>query len=735
MNLLSPMRNLSLVLVAAVLFFSGPVLANDPNAASGKQVAERLQRGVDNPEQENNIYRGGEAVKDINQVKDNMRKLFRKLLVSEVGGEVDKAYNPHLRDAMFSNGARTKMATARMKAGAVITTWVGFPFFCFSCLNNFGTQTACNLCNLVPCPWNIPWFDHHIYSECCGFPDGLSGAPVDTSVYGRFTQDTNFKACCVRNDMKYDSEELVACKSKNILFNPLHAFNPIRGDGWSGLTEIDLFTTAIGLENDRSNSMIATNGEVKQCLKESDTLMQSGTAPNWVADAIKRNSDWADKAGGSGGASGGAGGSPADAGQVLAKVQEDIEKVRPSGANANLRFSDSMGSEGITVRPNLAVMDAAERVLLAKHFCFRPEQFLKLMNPIFDPLQKGGGPDWSSLATTEFLWANYCANGVKLMTDPKLSRIQNLHRTSTDFVKGMEAWERDPLYCQRLQATQNANFANLGISDAIESTNTAGGGPKSAQELGYTCLEGGKVNLGMVPATFVRNSAVERRTAIADKLFGFLIAGTLSVPLNRAFPLGSNAPRSYLKGFEPRPYSLRGPQPPVAGLATFIGKQFTGVGMNELGDFCVAISGNNFQGQNRSDQIYLSDYTHRPFTDEILVNPKPGGRSSGSVDGAFNKYVQEWAKGDIDSQKAIAKREIAKDGRDMSPNSADKNVNNYASASRIVALCPAGHTRWQPPADLHNIGLRANLELHCARENFGSPNQHTPPEDIPMLGR
>ncbi len=724
------MRNLTLVLLPAILFFSAPASANDPNAATGKQVAERLQRGVDNPEQENNIYRGGEAVKDTTQVKENMRKLFRKLLVSEVGGEVDKAYNPHLRDARFSGPNRRDMANVRKKAGALSTrilpSWLP-PFFCFECLNRFGRETACSLCNLLPCPWNLDalWEDPHIHLECCG-PPIAKNFPVDTSVYEFFTQDSNFKACCVRQDMKLYTEEKIACLSKNSSVNPIGAFNPLRGDGWSGLTEVDFFTTAMGLENDRTNSMIATQQEINSCLQKSDTLMQSNTAPNWVANAIKRNSDWADKAGGSGGASGGAGGSPADAGQVLAKVQEDIEKVRPSGANANLRFSDSMASEGLTVRPNLAVMDRAERMLLAKHFCFRPEQFLKLMDPAFDPLQKAGGPDWRNLDSEEFLWTNYCEKGVKLMTNPELSRIDNLHRTSTDFIKGMNAWERDPLYCQRLQATQNANLANLGISDAIDSTNAASGGAKSAQELGYTCLEGGKLNLGMVPLTFMRNSAVERRTAIADKLFGFLIAGTLSVPLQRAFPLGGNAPRSYLKGFEPRPYSLRGPQTPAAPLKTFVGKAFTGGGMNELGEFCVPIRGNDFQWKNRSDQIYLSDYTHRPFTDEILVNPKPGGGSSGSLDGAFNKYVQEWAKGDIDSEKAIAKREIAKDGRDMSPNSPDKNVNTYASASRIVALCPAGHTRWHPPRDPINALLNRNLDLLCRQENFGSPAPHIP---------
>lgn len=701
---------------------------------TGEEVAQRLQRGVDNPEQEKNIYRSlqqapgapaqpdsGSAVTSVDQVKQNMRKLYRKLLVTEVGGEVDKAYNPHLRDAMFSPENRQKMANARSLSGAIRMTY--HPLLnCFSCSNAFGgSQTACSLCNIMRCPWTIPWFDHHIHWECCPF-----AGPVNTGLYQRFTRDTNFKSCCVRKGWEFNTEEQVACKSKNVLFNPLHAFNPVRGDGWAGMPEVDFWTNAIGLENNRAASMIATQGEVLQCLAETETVMQSPQTAAWISGAIGRNAEWAEKAGGGGGGAAGPGG----AGETLAKVQSDIAEVRPSGENAKLRFSDSLGSEGITVRPNLAVMENTERVALAKRFCFRPEQFLKLMNPVFDPLQRGGGADWRALAEIP-LWANYCLNGATLMTDPKLSKIENVHRTPTDFIKGMEAWERDPLYCQRIQATQNANFRNLGLDKVLEeSAGAAGavGGVLNAQAVGYTCMEGGKLNNGMVPVTFLRNNPVERRTAIADKLFSFLIAGTLvqKPSMLQYYGLVALSPfRSYLKGFEPRPYSLRGPQFPAFTQQTFIGKQFAGRGTNELGDICLPIQGNNYQFQNRSDQLYISDYTHKPFTQEILVNSQQPGQTF-NLDKAFNKYVQQWAKGDMVSQKAIATREIERDGTNKSDSSRDKNVSSYASTSRIVALCPLGYTRWRPPPDHHNAGLVANMALFCREENFGSPTFHLP---------
>ncbi len=713
------------------LFLNTTWAQNSP-AATGQQVAERLQRSIDNPEAEDNVFHLGDAVPSIQQVKANMRKLYGKLLVSVSGGEVDKAYNPHLRDAMFSSGNRRKMADMRAKAGAVITNWVGFPFFCYECANGGTapiTQTACDLCNILPCPWNVVWPDEHIYRECCGIPDG-NAFPVNTSVYERFTEDSNFKACCVRKDQVIDSEELIACKSKNPLFNPAHAFNPVRGDGWAGMTEVDFFMTAAGLESARGTTMLATKDEVTQCLEKTEAIMEGPKAQEWIAKAITRNAEWADKAGG------GAAGAPAPAagggvGDVLAKVREDIAKVRPSGENKKLRFSDAVGADIFTVRPNAATMDREERKQLARHHCFRAEQYLKLMNPLYDPLQLEGGPDWNDLMEVgkqdkKMLWTNYCPNGATLMTDPDLSNISNLHRTATDFEKGMRAWREDPLYCQRIHATQNQNLRALGFEEVLEASQ-GGRAIKSAQAVGYTCLEKGKLATGGVPLTFNRNKDVEWRTKF-NKLLYFIIAGSLA--RTPAMAIAGSPIKSYLKGFEPRPYSVVGPEPPDFANWTNIGKAFKGGGTNELGEFCDPVSGNDYYMQNRSDQVYVSDYTHQPFTQNILL--EVGSPDNNNIDPSkgrkgTNLYVQEWANDDFESQNKIAKREIDKDGGNLSAESSDRKVLNYLSTSRIVAVCPEGYTRWRPFPDADNANLNANLNLLCREENFGSPRLHVAP--------
>ncbi len=713
-NLYAPARGSFCLVVTLLLALLSAALLAPPNlavaqSATGREVAERLQRGVDNPAQEDNVFHRAEAVSGLQQVKDNMRKLYKKLLVSEVGGEVDKAYNPHLRDANFFPNTRRAMAMTRAKSGAVTTIFIPF-FNCWSCTNGLGTtQTACDLCNIMPCPWNIRWPDHHIHRECCARP-----LPVNTSVYARFVEDTNFKACCVREEQVSDNEELVACKSKNPIFNPAGAI-PERGDGWAGLTESDFWMTAFGLENARGTSMIATQQEVTQCLSEADAIMENEQSANWIADSIELNNKWADMAGGNPAvpAEGIAG-----AANPLAQVTEEIKIVRPSGANKNLRMADSLNGDGRIVRPNVAVMDVLERTMLAERFCFRPEQYLKLMDPRYDKLQLGGGPDWPDLMSPEMLWANYCRNGATLMTSPALSAIDNFHRTPTDFVKGMQAWQQDPLFCHRIHDNQNLNFKYLGIDQVLKSTQQ-GAGVKNAASVGYTCMEGGRLNTRMVPVTLYGNSVVERRTAIADRLFGFLIAGTLA----RNPPMSAQL-KSYIKGFEPRPYSLWGPEPPDPSFQTFIGKQVVGGSTNELGKPCVNIAGNNYQYKNRSDQIYLSDYTHAPFTQEILVNSQSIGETGGG-DMGFNRYVQDWAKNDLRSQKLIAKREIDRDGSNMSAESNDRKVLTYGSASRIVAVCPKGYVMWRPNvADSEHAGLIANLQLWCREENFGSPRPH-----------
>jgi hypothetical protein len=212
---------------------------------------------------------------------------------------------------------------------------------------------------------------------------------------------------------------------------------------------------------------------------------------------------------------------------------------------------------------------------------------------------------------------------------------------------------------------------------------------QSEAAVGYTCLDGGKLNGSMVPVELYRHAAVERRTAITDHALGFLIAGGLA----EGMTAGN---RSYYKRFEPRPYSQQ--MPPH--LQTFIGTQFSGGGTNELGLPCPPLSGENYRFQgSKSDRLYISDKTNKAFDQEMVqANDSKGG---------FNRYREEWGK----DQQAGAK--IAARGL-------DKESQNYAAPFRIFATCPRGYKRWRPqPMDGHNLGLIANVNLYCREENFG----------------
>jgi hypothetical protein len=654
------------------------------SAATPKELAERLQRGVDNPEQEKNKYRGG--VDSFAEVKSNMQQLFTPILTP--GQEADKWYSPHLRDDRFDEGNKGIQASVRARAGnrwlRPRFRWILFWGPCFDCRNGLGIgapQTACDLCNALPCPWTVPWEDHHINRQCCF---GRSGPhPPGTAQYASFTQPSNFKTCCVRKSDEQLSEEEIACKYP-------------KGDGWAGLFEYYFPTTAIGWENDRTTTLLATKAEVKTCLGQSDKLMEN-QAPTSISDAIKRNVDAAEKTGASGGSTTP---SAVNTSELAQKIAQDAKEVRPA---QNLRFSDSLQGEGLTMRPNFAALDRSFRRDLATRFCMHPDQFMKLMSAE-DLLQLNGSKHPEVLAKNIPIWSNYCPQGVDFMTKSDNSNLKNIDQTDTDFQKGMAAWNQDPLYCQRMNLS-NPNMDKTGLGDAIRQSGKGAPAWTEAQ-VGYTCREGGKLNGGMVPVTLFRHSAVDRRTAIGDHVLGFLISGGLATTMR-------DGSRSFYKRFEPRPYTFQGQS---EEFKIFKGNKFEGLGMNELLKPCTSLSGENYKEKNNSDQLYISDRTHRSFTDQPIINV-------GKDEDAFNKYRQEWAKSDEQLKKQIAKRETgSKQSEEF-----DRKLNNYAAAFRAFATCPAGYVRWRPPAGHATAGLISNLEQFCGEENFGSPVPHGAP--------
>jgi hypothetical protein len=157
--------------------------------------------------------------------------------------------------------------------------------------------------------------------------------------------------------------------------------------------------------------------------------------------------------------------------------------------------------------------------------------------------------------------------------------------------------------------------------------------------------------------------------------------------------------RSYYKRFETMRYSFE-------NFGIFRGKRFVGAGggpVNERDEQCKRnIEGQDFtrNGEwNRSDRLYISDYTHpEVFTQEIVNDP-------GTT--RFNRYVQEWAS--KKNENKITNRGL------------DEKSSNYAAAFRIFATCPKGHSRWRHP-DM-NTKMQSIAPL-CGEENLGG--KHPP---------
>jgi len=321
-----------------------------------------------------------------------------------------------------------------------------------------------------------------------------------------------------------------------------------------------------------------------------------------------------------------------------------------------------------------------------------PQQFNKLMVP--DPSGVNGDPLQLSMGGLELaqldqipVWANYCPQGVELMTNPdNSSQLTNPDNTPTKLNVGMQVWQQDPLYCQRMNL-MNQNMAITKIGEVIQKAKGLGAKNYTEQQVGYTCLSGGNLNGGMVPVSLHRHAAVERRTAIADHAMGFLIAGGIA-------PGMIQGQQSYYKRFEPQAYSATLPY----AYKMFNGEPFTGGGTNELGKDCRSINSTIPRLTNKSDRLYISKETHEPFIQSPIDEQNN-----------INKYVQEWAEG---SPEKIANRGL------------DEKSSNYAAAFRMFATCPAGYVVWDPPEDEHNSGLRENIRQWCRAENFGG----LPPE-------
>jgi hypothetical protein len=580
-------------------------------AASGEEAADKLKQEKGGK----NTFRvdpqsGSGGVSSEKEVLENMQKLFEKIYLPPNQSlmpkpELDKWFSPHLLDMNIPMSSRQMEVNG--PTGRALAGTIYNPYYCYG---------ACNGCY---------WPDSHQDPACCFNP---------TTAYSGLLLDTNFKACCVRKGEEGLSREAIACRYP-------------RGDGWAGLFEYYFPATAIGWESQRGTTMIATSKQVKQCMESSKQMMENS---NWITTAIQKGGESSD-------------------GGISGKVADSIQGIRQNQKDPSLTFTDSLQGGGLTMRVNFAHMDPEERTALAEQFCMHPKQFMKLMDPLEDNKQIGGG---SSLAALQALpiWANYCPQAVQLMTNPdETNRVENTDGTKTDFKKGMSAYQRDPLYCQKMNVQANpigGEFLKEGV------LKNQGSGMFSEDSVGYTCRTGtqqeGGFSTRMVPVTLHSTAKIDPRTL--DHAIPFLIAG--------GYYKGemSNGLKSIYKRFEPMPYSRQ--------FQMFTGQRWAGGGTNELNQLCRSYEGEDYNtGKDQPDQLFISDVNHKPFTQEQVQE--------------FKKYDREWAD---KQQESFHNRNF------------NESVLNYGAAFRIFATCPAGYARWRGP---HSEEYRGA----CGEENLG----------------
>jgi hypothetical protein len=611
----------ALCTLALVVCFTNNVLAQGfPGgggsglAASGEDAARKLQEEKNGK----NTFRvdpksGSGGVESEQKVLENMQKLFEKIYLKPEQAMVPKSdldewFSPHLRDLNISTGDRYEEAagmTGRANAGSPTAySW-------------YGCTGAC--------PW-CEWGDGDRSMFCCG---------VSTAAYGAMTQDTNFKACCVRQEEQMMSMEDIACLHPN-------------GDGWAGLFEYYFPTTAIGWESQRGTTMIAPKDRVKSCMDASASMMENS---NWIATAIEKGAD-------------------TQGGDVTGKVADSIQGIRENEKDASLRFADNLQGGGLTMRVNFAHMDPNERRALATQFCMHRDQFMKLMDPRYDTKQIGGGDSLQALQALP-IWANYCPQAVQLMTNAdETLKVVNTDGTKTNFVQGMAVYRTDPLYCQKMNAMANPIGDHEGfLREGVLSKQ--GSGLYTEAGVGYTCRIGDRQTGGfstrMVPVELYSTAKIDPRTL--DHAIPFLHAG--------GYYRGemSNGTQSIYKRFEPMPYSRQ--------MGLFTGKKWEGGGANEQFMPCRSYDGKDYQDKDQPDQLYISDVTHKPFTQKPVQE--------------FNKYDREWAD---KQQENFHNRNF------------NEKVLNYGAAFRIFATCPAGYVRWRGS---HS----EKFQQACGEENFG----------------
>lgn len=682
-----------LALIASTLLTPGQVYAQDYSAA--KEIPSRLKRGVENSDSAKSEYRPGSPT----GVLQNMNKIAGKTWMP--GDTMVKFMAPHLRDLLFEGPAdrtmRTKgserQAQAWFRARAKARRYQICLDGTIACINGLNESlAACPLCQNSSCGRNWP-HQEHLDWACC--PSDGKGSEI----YEQLIYDSNFKTCCVRDgnsrDKPYDrskdetkwTEEKIACSHP-------------KGDGWAGLFEFYYPVTVVGLENQQGETMLATQQEVEQQLNILNDLKADGKRADWVAGAIERLAKYAAGPG----AQQQQGANQADIKQVIQEVQQELGRMDPK-----LRHSDSIRGLGLTARTFAPGADDTKKGAITKDLCVHPGQFHKIWHEFGNLkhdklLQPGfGGITAQELLNKNKFFASWSAEGYELMTNPENSRINNFHFTRTNYVRGMQAWDQNHLFCQAKLAETDQNMKITGLDQVIKLSGWSQSFSPAAT--GFTCL-GHNLNLAHVPLMLYRQAYVDRRAAIGDLALPFATAAGL-YPSKWVNP---GLLTSRQRAFEQQPYTMYA----EPGLQMFWGKAFNPAPMlpvgvkNELNQPCRPLNGPNYQrgtgytqGGN-SDQIYTSDFTHKSFNQEPVLN----------IDNettAFAKYSQEWAKNEEDQKKGMRFKGL------------DDKANNYFVAYRPMALCPLGFARWTP-SDPHGL-LKKRLEDNCLNENFGSPRQ------------
>ena len=535
---LSHGRTPLIVLLAIVVFTTSNVFSQEMPRGDGVAPEEELSHqhqpnSSDHNSHRGEVHAGAAGVGSEQEVLKNMRTLL-----SEIYLQPEQAMSPRRDlDPWFSPHLRDldipEPERYQQVLGRTGRGLAGSP----SSYSWWGCTGACPLCG---------WDDEHRTDACCG---------VSTAAYGAMLEDSNFKACCVRKEDEMASMEDIACKHP-------------KGDGWAGLFEYYFPTNMIGWESERGATMIATQDSVRSCMESSDTMMENS---DWMTSAIEQRIGGTEK-------------------QIIGKGADPLIRSRSKGRP--LRFSETVHGEGLTMRVNFAHMDPNERRALAVQFCMHPDQFMKLMDPEWDTKQMGGGPTLQALQALP-IWATYCPEAVKLMTDQKENfKVVNTDGTKTNFPQGMAVFQTDPHYCQKMSSIANPTEGEIRPYGMLARQKP---GLFTPHDVGYTCrsasAEPGASQTRMIPLSL--NSKAGSDPGTLDHAIPFLhAAGYYQGEI-------SNGPRSIYKRFEPLPYSQQ--------LNLFTGKQWKGGGSNELNMPCRSYEGKNYEDTNRPDQLFLSD--------------------------------------------------------------------------------------------------------------------------------